>query len=314
MVRVVGVHDVLRERSQQLAQKLHCGTFDTFENLLADPQVELVVVATRSIDHVSMGIQALASGKHVLLEKPMGVNLRDADALLKAAAHSKGRLFIRQNRRFEPALLQVQEIIAAGKIGNVFQANLRVHKFQIRNDWQTLKQFGGGQLLNWGPHVIDWALQLLDCPVADVWSDLKRVVTPGDAEDTVKLLLRGTNGRVIDIEISDAVALPQPGWVIHGSRGSIVIETEHCTVRSLDPACKTDVQADVSTPSATGGYAGPAKLVWVDETFPLAPKVKTKLFQTVYATLKQGAAFPVTLVQARENMRIADVARTGTSF
>jgi scyllo-inositol 2-dehydrogenase (NADP+) len=313
-VRIVGSFDLLRDRSEALANRLGCRVYDSYEQLLDDPEVELVVVATRSVEHTPMATQALRAGKHVLVEKPMGINLRQADQLIKVAKNSAGRLFVRHNRRFEPAFLQVKEIIASKKLGEIYQIALRVHKYQVRNDWQTLKSFGGGQLLNWGPHVIDWGLRLLGCPVADMWSDLKRVVAAGDSEDTIKLLLRGENGMVIDIEISDAVSLAQPGWVVYGSRGTLVIQGTSCNLRYLDPKLKISVKADADTPSATGGYAGPAKLEWIEEKFEVAPKKPTKYFHELYKTLKQGAEFPVTLEQARENLRIIELVRRRTKF
>jgi predicted dehydrogenase len=313
-VRVVGSFDLLRDRSEALAQRLDCRVYDSYAQMLGDPDVELVVVATRSIEHTPMALQALRAGKHVLVEKPMGINLRQVDRLLKTAKKSKGRLFVRHNRRFEPAFLQVKEIIAGKKLGEIFQIALRVHKYQKRNDWQTLKEFGGGQLLNWGPHVIDWGLRLLNSPVADMWSDLKCVAAAGDAEDTIKLLIRGENGMVIDIEISDAVALAQPGWVVCGSRGTLAIHGTSCTMRYLHPKLKLKVKADAGTPSASGGYAGPAKLEWIEEQFEVAPKKPTKYFHELYKTLKRGADFPVTLEQARENLRVIELARRGTRF
>ena len=313
-VQIVGVFDLLRERSQELAQKLNCRVYDSYAQMLADPTVELVVVATRSIEHTPMAIEGLAAGKNVLVEKPMGVNLRQVDRLLKFAKNARGRLFVRHNRRFEPAFLQVKDILATKKLGDVYQIVLRVHKYQMRNDWQTLKKFGGGQLLNWGPHVVDWGLRLLNSPVADIWADLKCIAAAGDAEDTIKLLIRGENGVVVDIEISDAVALGQPNWVVYGSRGTLAIHGTACTMRYLKPSLKLKVKADAATPSATGGYAGPAKLEWIDETFEVAPKKPTKYFHELYKTLKYGAEFPVTLGQARENLRIIELARRGTKF
>ncbi len=313
-VKIVGVFDLLAERSEELAAKLQCKVYGSFEELLGDPEVELAVIATRSVEHTPMAIQALKSGKHVLVEKPMGVNLKQVDQLLRQAGKSEGRLFVRHNRRFDSPFLQVKEIIASKTLGDVFQINLRQHKYQKRNDWQTLKEFGGGQLLNWGPHVIDWGMQLLGSPVADLWSDLKCIAAAGDTEDTIKLILRGENGRVVDIEISDAVALPQPGWVVYGSRGTLVINGTTCTVKYLNPKLKVKVNADAGTPSSSGGYAGPAKLEWIEETFEVAPKKPTKYFHELYKTLKGGAEFPVTLEQARENLRIVAEVKRGTRF
>src|SRR5205807_10381920 len=102
-----------------------------------------------------------------------------------------------------------------------------------RSDWQTLREFGGGQLLNWGPHLIDWGLQLIGGNASDVWSDCRRVVAGGDAEDHVKLLIRGGGGCVADIEISGAEGAPGPMFHLSGSRGSLVIDNETYRLRFL---------------------------------------------------------------------------------
>jgi hypothetical protein len=85
-------------------------------------------------------------------------------------------------------------------------------------------------------------------------------------------------------------------------------------MRYLDPKLKVKVKADAGTPDVTGGYAGPAKLQWIEETFEIAPKFPTKYFPELYKTLKNGSVFPVTLEQARETMRIIELARKGTRF
>ena len=87
---------------------------------------------------------------------------------------------------------------------------------------QTLKHRNGGQLNNWGPHLIDHAIILMDSPIKEIWSDLKHTVTLGDAEDHIKVVFRGENNRIIDLEISDCVRIASPVYTVYGSRGSLV--------------------------------------------------------------------------------------------
>jgi predicted dehydrogenase len=108
--------------------------------------------------------------------------------------------------------------------------------------------------------------------------------------------------------------LAQPGWVVYGSRGTLAIHGTTCTMRYLNPKLKVKVKADAGTPSVTGGYSGPAKLTWIEEKFEVSPKKSTKYFHELYKTLKHGAEFPVSLEQARENLRIIELARRGTKF
>ena len=155
----------------------------------------------------------------MLVEKPMALNLAGADRLIAVAKEVGRRLFVRQNRRFDVPFLQALEIIRSGKIGKLFAVQLRQGGYHRRSDWQTMKKYGGGQLLNWGPHLVDWAHQFIGGRTADVWSDLKRIAAVGDAEDHVKLIMRGENGVVVDIEISGAAAIPQTPWRLMAQPG-----------------------------------------------------------------------------------------------
>ena len=123
--------------------------YEKGEELLKDPNVELVSVATRSPDHVKHAIQAVEAGKMVMVEKPMACRIEDALELQKVADANPGRVFVRHNRRFEAAFSHIREIIRSGKLGHIFEIKLCRHNYQWRADWQTILDCGGGQLLNW---------------------------------------------------------------------------------------------------------------------------------------------------------------------
>jgi len=303
---IVAVCDLVLERAEQFSS-LHGGrVLPDFKSLLNDPDVEVVVIATRSHEHVPLAIQALKSGKHVLVEKPMAMDLAGADRLLKQAKLSSGRLFVRHNRRFDPMLLVAKEIIQSGKIGNVFEVKISIAGYQRRADWQTMRKFGGGQLLNWGPHCVDWAMQLIGPKAVDVWADLKRVCAAGDAEDHVKLLIRGETGIVADVEISGGQAMGKSSWTIHGQYGGFTIEAGRVRLKYLHKETLKKLRADENTPS---GYDTGEKLDWTEEEFDCVPKHTPRFWTLVYKTLRDGDEFPITHAEARENMRVLELAR-----
>ena len=219
--QVVAVCDILEERRAEIAAQLGCESYASIEELLADPYVELVDIATRTRDHFAHAMLALAAGKDVFLEKPICLSYSEALQLKGAAAQSAGTLYIRHNRRFDPDFVHVREIIASGILGEVYEIRLARHGYSRRDDWQTIVEHGGGQLLNWGPHVVDHALRFLESPVESQYSDLKRIAAVGDAEDHVKIVLRGTNRRIVDLEISGGVAIGAPTYLVFGSKGSL---------------------------------------------------------------------------------------------
>lgn len=117
---------------------------DSLDEVLARPEIGLVSIATRSADHYAHARRALEAGKPVFLEKPMCSTYEQAVALRDASRRGPGTLYVRHNRRFEPGIL-----------GQVVQIQLARTSFGRRNDWQTVLEFGGGQLSNWGSHIID---------------------------------------------------------------------------------------------------------------------------------------------------------------
>ena len=160
--QIVAVADLITERRAEAQQTFGCRAYAGYGELLADQEVELVIVAPPSYLHAVYTIAALQAGKAVVCEKPMAENLADADGML-AAARRTGSLFTMfQNRRYEASYLKVREIIASGVLGRIFQIKLTVHSFSRRWDWQTLRAFAGGQLRNNGVHYLDQSLQLMD--------------------------------------------------------------------------------------------------------------------------------------------------------
>lgn len=234
-LRIEAAFDVLPER-REMAEAAGIRTYDSLEGLMNDPVIELVNIATRSSDHYAHGLMALNAGKDILIEKPFAQTGTQAHHLYETAMKRGLRIFVRHNRRFDPDFLHVCEIMDSGVLGNVFEVRLNRHGYQRRQDWQTIKAFGGGQLLNWGPHIIDHGLRLLGSPVVSLWSDLKQVAAAGDAEDHLKIIMKGENGRVVDLEISGGIAIVAPLFQVSGTKGSLEVTGTQIRLRYLDPA------------------------------------------------------------------------------
>ncbi len=311
---VVAGCDLIEERRQQFADTFGCKTVCRLPDLLADPAVELVYIATRSHDHCRHAAAALHAGKHVFLEKPMCVTHAEALKLQRLAAKVPGQLLIRHNRRYEPAFQHVREIIESGILGTVYEIKLHRMGYQRRADWQTLKQFGGGQLLNWGPHIIDHALQLLDAPVRTIWSHCRQVAAAGDCEDHVHIVLTGENQRTVSVEISGGAALTEPEYVVLGRTGALTGTSDTLTLRYLDPrkaVTRADrPQADPGTPQT--GFGAAAPLPWIEKTLAVAPRKKvdmTTIWEHVFNAIRKGGPYPITLDQAVGVMHVISAVR-----
>lgn len=278
------------------------------EDLIADPSVELVSVATRTPTHVEWAVKALNAGKYVMCEKPIATSQKDSLKLQAADRKHPGKLFIRQNRRYEAAFNDVWDIVHSGILGDIYEIKLCRHNYQRRDDWQTVLAEGGGQLLNWGPHIVDHALQLLESPVVSVVSELRRIAAVGDAEDHVHLELRGKNGRIADVEISGGVAIGEPVYWIAGTKGSLVSWDERTIeLRYLDPKAK--LPARRVKLGLMDSFGSPDKLAWVTETREVRKDISpSSIWDNLHEHLRLGKPFRVKNAEAFEVMRILALA------
>lgn len=305
--RIVAGCDLIAARAQQLQQDVGATAYTDAEAFLRDPAVQLVVVSTRSCDHAAMAIRAMEAGKDVLVEKPMATCLADVDRLYAVEAHTGRKLVVRHNRRFDPHLLMAQETVSSGVLGDVYAVQVRVGGFGRRADWQTLRRFGGGQLLNWGPHCIDWGLRFIGGRAAEIRAELRRVVCAGDAEDYVKVLMTGPGGAVADIEINSGAVFSQPLLWVQGTRGSISLDWSNYKLKHL-AAIPEPVEASPETPSNTAGFGNPETLQWTEASGPIQVKNPQTFWDAVYDRLAADKPFPVTPEQAREVIRVIEAA------
>lgn len=314
--QIVAACDVIQSRRERMEERYGCKTYERIEDMIADPDVELVDIATRSCDHLRHATLALEAGKDVFLEKPITVSYDEAVKLREAAEASPGgKLYIRHNRRFDPDFVHVKEIIASGILGDVYEIRLARHGYQRRDDWQTIKEFGGGQLLNWGPHIIDHALRFLESDPISQYSDLKLVAAVGDAEDHLKIVLKGENGRIVDLEISGGVAIGSQTYRVFGTRGSLALAGREkvITLKHIDPNTElAERSANPGTPGETFGNR--EEIPWVEQTIPVNPGSNNVIWDHLYAAIREGVPFPITLDEAIAVMKVVSAAKEGTDF
>ena len=200
--------------------------------LLADPAIELVVVATPSATHADLAADALRAGKHVVVDKPFALTLAQARDLAQLAQASGRQLTVFHNRRFDSDFLSIRAAIDDGLVGRVTQFESHFDRFrpQVRDRWREDGSPGSGVWFDLGPHLIDQALALFGRPLA-VSADIAALRTGSAADDWAHVLLRYDRMRVVlhaSMNAPDGDGGGSPRFTVHGSNGSVI-------KRRLDP-------------------------------------------------------------------------------
>jgi len=306
--KVVAVSDPIEERRKEAIEKFGCKAYEDFDSLIKDEEVELIVVATPSHLHASCTIKALEAGKNVVCEKPMATNLTEADEMLRVARETKKLLTIFQNSLFSPDYLKVKEIIQSGKLGRIVLIKIYRHSFGRRWDWQTLKKFGGGELRNNGVHLIVQALQLLGNKEPEVFCDLQRTLTLGDAEDHVKIVLKAKEAPVVDIEVTRACAYPQDSWLVMGTQGSLTGNSSSLKWKYFNPSLLP--QRKVETEPTPDRSYNVEEIPWKEESWTTREDSFLTsgilFYEALYDSLRNGASPPVNPEISRKVMWVIE--------
>ncbi|MGE9292407.1 MAG: Gfo/Idh/MocA family protein, partial [Puniceicoccales bacterium] len=170
---------------------------------------------------------------------------------------------------------------------------------------------------NWGPHIIDHALQFLDYKVQHIWSDLKCIAAIGDAEDHVKIVFKGESGLVVDLEISGGAALPQNDYTVFGTRGALTCRGHEIHLKYIDPdqVFKQNTAIEGNPPlegGFTSGYADLETVNGVEEKItacPAAPDDLHRIWYALYAAIREGVQYPITVEQGVAVVNVIDDVR-----
>lgn len=304
--RITAVTDAMQDRLTEANSELGCAVYTDFDAMLADDNVDVIVVATPNPLHTTHAIAAMRAGKHVVCEKPFALNVADADRAIDASRETGKILAPFQNRRFEPHFLKVKELLDSNTLGNVLQIRMVWHGFSRRWDWQTLRQYGGGLLNNNGAHLIDQALTLLNDDEPDMFVDLKRGLSSGDTEDHIKVVMRNKHNLTIDVELTSVSAFEQDRWHICGTNGGLVGSTTQLHWKTVDwnnmPA--RPVQRD---PHVSDRTYNRDDIQWTEHHWQEpenAINVAVSFYQNLHQAITQDAPLFVTPESVRQQIRI----------
>ncbi len=245
-VEVLATCDIDPKRAQQQAEKFKIPHwFDSAAKLLRIKEIDAVSVCTPNYDHKRSTIKALQAGKHVLCEKPMAMNAREAQQMIDAAGKARRKLQIALNNRFRGDSQFLKKLIDSGQIGKPYYArSLSIRRRGVPS-WGVFGQKrlqGGGPLIDIGVHIIDLTWYLMGCPkpLAVSGKTYETIgAMPGhigqfgswdhktyDVEDFAAALVRFENGSSMMIESAFCVNLDRNvfGCNIVGDKGGVSLD------------------------------------------------------------------------------------------
>lgn len=228
--RIVGMADVNPERGQPRAVAAGCPFFTDHCAMIEATQPDVVVICTPHPSHPQIALDAFARGAHVLTEKPIAVQVADADRMIVAADTADRLLAVNFQQRFRPVIERAMRFIAEGELGELMRVQVseswyRTAAYYKQAPWRgTWRGEGGAILMNQAIHTLDLLCHLAGLP-AKVWGWTKTRVHAIECEDTAQAMLEFGNGApgYFTASTAEAIGGPRQRILIVGERGVIEI-------------------------------------------------------------------------------------------
>lgn len=291
--KLVAVVDTIRERADSVARMFGVKSYYTLEDMLKDPEVELVSIATPSYLHAPQAIYALEYGKHVIVEKPMAVTLRGARTMIDKARKYGVKLGVVFQLRYADDIARLKNLIEEGVLGKLFYLSSEMMWWRSEEDYYFKDELarswrgmwfteGGGAITNQGIHFVDLLIWLGGGRVREVLGFIDKLTHPNiEVEDIALGMFRYDEGHLGAITATVSVQPRDAQYTkikVFGTEGCAEIHDRKLV--SLKTVKGAAVEAKPREE--------PTK-----ETLKQAPTLHQKMFQAYIDALLQDRDFPV---------------------
>ncbi|HYI26242.1 MAG TPA: Gfo/Idh/MocA family oxidoreductase [Bradyrhizobium sp.] len=245
---VTGVFDVNLQAARDLAAKVQAKTYASFEEAIANSDVDAVMLSTPHHLHRPQTLAAAAAGKHVLVEKPIANTLDDANAMIDACERAGVAMAVNYSFRYLPKIQKARELVQAGALGDITGIQVIQHQFKdlgywmgarstSPDDWRSSREkSGGGFLIMSVCHNVDYLYFITGLKGTRVYSEYATLGSPGNVEDIISVTSRWGDKAVGTISASSilrgADAAEERIW---GTKGTLVINDKGLSLYSTRP-------------------------------------------------------------------------------
>lgn len=314
-VELIAVCDIDNEKLSDAPEGVKI--YKNMDELLSIKEIDAVILAVSNHVHKEAVIKSAQAGKHILLEKPAAMSLPEFDEMMEVVNKCGVKLSVHQQRRWDKDFRVSKEVYDNNMVGKVYTIQTMLYGINGNmHDWHVFKKYGGGMLYDWGVHLIDQMLWMVDSKIKTVFADVRNVINE-EVDDYFKIFLRFENGIMGEVELgtyflADREKWFERHWFIGGNNGSMYLD-------GFDPVGKiartTRLLTNVSgktTMTASGptrSFGPPQPGVLVTEELPKVDVNHLMYFDNFLKALKGEEEFVVKPEEVRRVLALMEAAR-----
>ena len=287
-------------------------TYNTADELLDNETLDTVIIVTPNPSHLEMVKKAAAAGVNIICEKPAAMSVAEFDEMV-AVTKEAGVIFtIHHQRRWDNDYRIMKAVYDQNMVGDVYIIKSQLYGINGNmHDWHIYPEMGGGMLYDWGVHLIDQMLNMVDSEVDSVFADVRNVINE-KVDDYFKIIFKFKNGVTTEIELGTYYLTPKRAWFMGGNGGSAIIDGfggEGKIVHTTRLLENVPGKITMTAAGPTRSFGPPAPGVLVEEPLPVVDVSHKNYWQHYLKALRGEEEIVIKPEQVKRVLRIMDAIR-----
>ena len=313
---VVAICDIDPDQMEDAITK-NVQKFTDYNDLLNVEEIDTIIVVIPNHLHKACVIAAAKAKKNIICEKPVAMNSEELDAMLIAVKANDVRFTVHQQRRFDKDFRTMKEVYDRKLVGNIYTIQSKLYGLNGNmHDWHVFKKYGGGMLYDWGVHLLDQMLFMVDEKLESVYADMHNVIN-GEVDDYFKIIMKFENNITAEIELGtyflkDKEKWFERHWFIGGEEGSAYsdgFDPSGKIARTTHLLKSVDKKTTMSKSGPTRSFGPPQPGVLITEELPHVNYNHEMFFEEYILNMTQNKPMFVTIEQVRNVMRLMEAIR-----
>lgn len=246
-------------------------TYGSMDEMLKKADINVVMISTPNPSHLEMVKKAAEMGKHIICEKPAAMTVAEFDEMIEVTEKAGVIFTVHQQRRWDKDYRIMKEVYDRQLVGEMYVIKSQLYGVNGNmHDWHIYPEMGGGMLYDWGVHLIDQILDMVDSKIDSVYADLRKVINE-KVDDYFNILIKFKNGVTAEIELGTYYLTPKRAWFVGGNKGSAIIDGfagEGSIVRTAHLLENVPGRITMTAAGPTRSFGPPEPGLLVEEPLP----------------------------------------------
>lgn len=221
-IELVAVADTNPKQLEDAPENVEA--YGSIEEMLNKADLDVVMISVPNPLHLEMVEKCAKAGKHIICEKPAAMSVEEFDRMVEVTKEHNIIFTVHQQRRWDKDFRIMKEVYDKEMVGDIYVIKSQLYGFNGNmHDWHVYPEMGGGMLYDWGVHLIDQILCMVDSEIESIYADVRNIINE-KVDDYFKIQIKFRNQITAEIELGTYYLTPKRAWFIGGNKGSALID------------------------------------------------------------------------------------------